>query len=115
MNAYYNLSNALLVSLKAGPAYEVVVPSRFVTYLKSSKPILGMINGETNNIINENKVGFSCKSGNYLELFRNIKKLKKNYLYLKNKISSRSKKLYKASFDRKKQISKIEKIFKDCK
>lgn len=113
MSSYYNLSDALLVSLKPGPAFEIVVPSKFVTYLKSSKPILGMINGETNKIINENKVGFSCNSGDYLKLFENIKTLKKNYLYLKNKMSSKSKKLYKLSYDRKDQISKIKKIFED--
>ena len=115
MSSYYNLSDALLVSLKPGPAFEIVVPSKFVTYLKSSKPILGMINGETNKIINKNKIGLSCGSSKYLQLFKNIKKLKKNYPYLKKKISHTSKDLYNKSFNRNKQILEIKKIFENLR
>ena len=115
MSSYYNLSDALLVSLKPGPAFEIVVPSKFVTYLKSSKPILGMINGETNNIINKNKIGLSCGSSKYLQLFENIKKLKKNYPYLKKEISNTSKDLYNRSFNRNKQILEIKKIFENLR
>ena len=87
MNSYYKLSSALLITLKSGIAFDIiVVPSKFVTYLKSSKPILGMINGETNKIIKKHKIGFCCRSGDYFKLFKNIKKLKKNYSKYKKEI-----------------------------
>ena len=45
------------------------------------KPIVGMINGEANRLINNNNLGLACKASDFKSLARNIIKIKK----MKNK------------------------------
>ena len=45
--------------------------------MQSKKPILGMINGETKNIIQSANCGYCCSAGDYKSLSKNIYKLKK--------------------------------------
>ena len=91
------LKNAdiLLVTLKEGKVFDATIPGKFSTYLKYNKPILGLIGGETKNLINNNSLGFALNNfrskNNNLKLFKFLKKTKLNKLnntsYIKNNFS----------------------------
>ena len=63
MPEIFACADALLVSLKTNDVFEKTVPGKVQAYLASSKPVLGMINGEAARIIEESGCGFSCPSG----------------------------------------------------
>ena len=56
----YEQSDALLISLHKHPAFNVTVPGKFQSYLVFGKPILGFIDGATNELINDNNIGFAA-------------------------------------------------------
>jgi glycosyltransferase involved in cell wall biosynthesis len=109
---YLILADATLISLKNGNALNLVLPYKFLHYLFLKKPILGMINGETNYLIKKNKVGFCVNSGNYEMLYQNILKIQKLSTFKLNKIKNNCEKLIKSDFFRERQISKIIKIIR---
>jgi len=71
----YSLSDALLVSLKDTNLFSYTIPAKIQTYLLSKKPIIGMIAGESANIIKEAKCGLFSMPGNKHDLVNNIKKI----------------------------------------
>ena len=72
MPSFYAHADALLVSLANGPAFSLTVPGKVQSYLKSGKPLLGMINGEGRELIKEAGAGLVCPAGNPIELAKNI-------------------------------------------
>lgn len=75
MPGIFACADALLVSLKTNDVFERTVPGKVQAYLASSKPILGMINGEAARIIDEAGCGYSCRSGDAKELARITQRL----------------------------------------
>jgi len=57
MMKYYNASNFLIVSLTNEPIFSKTVPGKFQTYVAAKKPILAIINGDTADIVKDNKLG----------------------------------------------------------
>ena len=52
IKAYFKFADALLLSLNPGKIISSTIPGKFQTYLSAGKPIIGLIDGETKNIIN---------------------------------------------------------------
>ena len=73
-----------MVTLKEGDVFDSTIPGKFSTYLKFNKPILGLLGGETKNLINNNKLGYALE---------NFKSKKKN-LKIKNFIKKSNKKIF---------------------
>jgi glycosyltransferase involved in cell wall biosynthesis len=57
MVMFFEASDFLIVSLLDKPIFEVTVPAKTQTYIAAKKPILGIIKGETEKMINDNKLG----------------------------------------------------------
>ncbi|OOQ43701.1 MULTISPECIES: glycosyltransferase family 4 protein [Pseudomonas] len=70
MPEIFACADALLVSLKTNDVFEKTVPGKVQAYLASSKPILGMINGEAARIIEDSGCGYTCPSGDAQGLAR---------------------------------------------
>ena len=81
-----SLSDCLLISLKSSKIFSITVPGKLSNYMQSKKPILGMINGETKNIIKFANCGYCCSAGDYKMLTKNIYKLKKKSKFQKLKL-----------------------------
>jgi len=72
MKSFFNFADVLLVSLKNELIFNVTVPAKLQAYLCTKKPILGMLNGEGAQIIDEAKCGFSVKAGDSIGLANKI-------------------------------------------
>lgn len=60
MPGYFKASDVLILSLIDNPIYELTIPSKFQTYLTTGKPIMGIVKGIANDIITNNKIGFTA-------------------------------------------------------
>lgn len=65
MNALFTHADGLLVSLKDELIFNLTVPAKVQAYMSSSKPILGMMNGEGALLIEEAGCGYSAPAGNH--------------------------------------------------
>ncbi len=106
MYSYACNSDFLFMSLKSDEIFSNTLPAKIQTYMCIGKPILAMINGEANSLINNEKIGIAVDSGDYTKLAEEIS----NIYYEKydtNKMSLNCKKIYQSEFSstiRKNQI-----------
>ena len=80
LQSYFIKANFLLISLGYKETFKKTIPGKFQTYLKYKKPILGLLGGETNQIINKYKIGKAFSYKEEKKLFRDVDN------YLSNKI-----------------------------
>jgi glycosyltransferase involved in cell wall biosynthesis len=77
INYYHSVADVLFISLKSGKAISSTIPGKLQTYLEANKFILGMIEGEAKQIIEDSGMG-CCVNPDSPAL------LAKKILYLKN-------------------------------
>jgi glycosyltransferase involved in cell wall biosynthesis len=65
---YLEASDLLIVSLINKEIFSLTVPAKTQTYIAARKPILGIINGEAQNIIKENNLGLVASPNNIQEI-----------------------------------------------
>lgn len=68
MPSWFLGSDVLIISLIDKPTFALTVPAKFQAYLAAEKPIFSCINGETNNIVNDNKLGLTSNPENVEEI-----------------------------------------------
>tara|TARA_B100000787_G_C16194469_1_gene299749 strand:- start:400 stop:1584 length:1185 start_codon:yes stop_codon:yes gene_type:complete len=105
-----SLSDCLLVTLKKSSVFSKTIPGKLSNYMDSKMPVIGMIDGETNNIINKSKCGFASKAGDYKHLAQII--LKMRALHPKKRKLMGVKGYFYSSihFNKNKLLNKFEKI-----
>ena len=64
-------SDILIISLIDKPTFALTVPAKFQTYLAAEKPIFCCLNGETNQIVQDNKLGLTSNPEN-IEDIKNV-------------------------------------------
>lgn len=72
MPHFYRLADAFLVTLRANNMISYTLPGKVQTYMAAGKPIIGAIDGETNNIIAEAECGISVAAEDFKALARAI-------------------------------------------
>ena len=64
MPSFYAHADALLVSLKKDPVFNLTIPGKVQSYLMAGVPILGMLDGEGAQVITDSNAGLVCAAGN---------------------------------------------------
>lgn len=60
MPSFYAHADALLVSLKKDPVFNLTIPGKVQSYLMAGVPILGMLDGEGAQVIKDSNAGLVC-------------------------------------------------------
>jgi colanic acid biosynthesis glycosyl transferase WcaI len=66
MPLFYYYSDYLIVSLKDSPISSYTLPGKIQSYMSSSRPLIGMINGEARQVIEDAGCGFTVASGDHI-------------------------------------------------
>ena len=74
MPEVYKKSYAILVTLAADPVLSLTLPGKVQSYMAVGKPIIGAIDGETQNVIKESECGFCGAADDAEALAENVKK-----------------------------------------
>jgi len=61
MPKWFAQADALIISLT--DKYSLTLPGKFQSYIKTGKPILGILNGEARELIEEFKIGATAEPG----------------------------------------------------
>lgn len=77
MPTFFSYADVMVVSLKDEYIFSLTIPAKTQSYMASGKPIVSMLNGEGNRIVEEAKCGLTAQSGDYKTLAENVKKLYK--------------------------------------
>ena len=111
MSDFYEASDALIISLKDVPLYEIMIPSKFQAYLTTKKPIFSVFKGEVSSLVKKYQIGLTAHPSDIEDIANGFEKFvqlsdEDRILYSKN-----SAKLLDSVFDRKKIISRINSLF----
>ena len=110
--SYAIQSDFLFLSLKNEEIFKYTLPAKLQMYMSIGKPILAMISGEANNLINNSNIGIAVDSGDCVKLAEEIKNICNNKYDIK-KLALNSKEAYDLHFKsslRKEQIIKLIKL-----
>ena len=110
MSSFFDKADAMLVTLKDDPIFNLTVPAKIQAYMSAGKPILAMINGESADIIKDAKCGLVSSSGDYKSLSHNILKMASSSSSELKLMGNKSRVYFENNFRMKKSISNLENI-----
>jgi len=104
----FKLADIMLVTLKDSPALSLTVPAKIQAYMASSKIILGMLNGEGNELIRTAQCGSSVNAGDFKNLAEHAIFLSSISENKKIILENNALNYYLEHFEKKKLMSKLE-------
>lgn len=106
MPKYYDLADAMIITLKDDKTISYTLPGKIQSYMAAHKPIIGSINGETSRVILDADCGYCCAAEDYKALSNTI--LEFCYSEQKNKMGKNAYDYYIKNYSKEKFISSIE-------
>jgi glycosyltransferase involved in cell wall biosynthesis len=110
MPDYFSAADALLVTLRASPAFALTVPSKVQSYLACGKPIVAAINGEGADVVIESGGGVVCPAEDHVRLAETVMSIYKMSVEDRQVMGRNGRAYFEANFERELIISKIEQL-----
>ena len=107
MPSFFAHADAMLVSLKDEYIFSLTIPAKTQAYMASGKPILTMINGVGNDVVNEARCGLTANAGNYKQLAENVMTLYKSDKQVLVEMGENAERYYKTNFSKEDIIDKM--------
>lgn len=108
MSAFFAKADVMLVSLADEIAFNLVLPAKVQAYMVNKKPILGMLNGEGQEIIKTAKCGWCVESNDVDNMAKTIKEISRINSNDLKKIGEDGYKFYSENFELNHCIDKVE-------
>ncbi|NIN34874.1 MAG: glycosyltransferase, partial [Gammaproteobacteria bacterium] len=112
MPMYFSMADALLVTLKRDKIFELTIPSKIQSYLACGRPILGALDGEGANIINDSGAGYAVPAGDAEALANAVLKMYQSTEEERTQMGLNGRKYYEQHFDRELLFGRLEDIMK---
>lgn len=110
MPNFFDSADILFLSLVDDSLLSLTVPGKMQAYMAMGKPILTAISGAASLVVEEAKVGFSCSPNDSGQLAKKILKIFHMDQDQKDEIKKNAASYYNENYNRKKSISRIERI-----
>lgn len=107
MKKLYEMADAMLITLIKDENITKTVPGKLQSYMLSGRPILGAVDGETNDIIKKSKCGYCVNSEDYKGLAKIIKKFMDLDYNFKKKMGINSYEYYNKYYSKDKFFNKL--------
>ena len=113
MPLFFKEADAMLVTLKDSEIFNLTLPAKVQAYMNSGKPIVAMLNGEGQRIIDESGCGIYCPASDSQGLADCILKMKETDSDVLKEMGCRGKDYADKYFNLLKCINHLEEIIKD--
>lgn len=110
MNAYFEASDVLIISLIDEEIFRITIPQKFQAYLSANKPIMGVIAGEVKDLVLKYEIGKVAKPNNIDSIAAVFEEFIKESKVVEDNFGNKAKKLNDSLFNREKNILKITSI-----
>lgn len=107
MRQYYNMADAMIITLSNNEVINKTVPGKLQSYMAAGKPIIGAISGAAKNIIDKSKCGYCVETEDYIGLASIMNQFKNDNCDVKKEMSKNAYSYYKENFDKEKFISEL--------
>lgn len=112
MPSFFNEASVMLLPLKDELIFNLTVPAKLQAYMASSKPVLGMLNGEGAKLIMDAGCGYSVEADNYVGLAEKIEELSNLPKSELLKIGANGRSYCDEFFNKKKSLSHLYELIK---
>lgn len=107
MPKYYDVADALLVTLGNDELFKITVPAKVQSYMASGKPLLGAISGEGKDVIEDSNCGLACEAEDYKELAQLAQQMYEMNIEERKMLGENGIRYFKENFDREILLKKI--------
>lgn len=107
MPTFFSFADVMIVSLRDEYIFSLTVPAKTQSYMASGKPVVSMLNGEGNRIVNEAHCGLTAPSGDYKKLAENVIKMFKMNKEEREQMGKNGLEYYLTHFDKKTVVDNI--------
>lgn len=104
---YLEKADCALLALSSNKVFDMTLPAKLQTYMACGKPILGSVNGESANVIQESQCGICCPSGDSNGLARAAIALSKEDDAVLKKMSDNSQHYFEKHFSKEKVLGQF--------
>lgn len=106
MPRYYSMADAMLVTMQKNEIISLTLPGKVQTYMAAGKPIIGAIDGETKNVINEAACGLCVAAEDDINLAEVVRSfvIEKEF----SRYACNSRRYYGKYFEKNKFIRELE-------
>lgn len=112
MPEFYSLADCFIITMVNNEVVNSTLPAKIQSYMLAGKPIIGAINGEVKEVVEEANCGRCCKSGDYETLAKIVCNIYNDseslQIWGKNALE-----YYQAHFTKEKCILDLENIFNE--
>ncbi len=113
MPTLFGAASALLVSLRADPAFALTIPSKIQAYLAAGRPIIASLDGEGARIVDESGSGFCCAAGNAELLAEAILRMTNTPLAEREAMGQRGQQYFHKHFEPAQLVEQLKMHFND--
>jgi glycosyltransferase involved in cell wall biosynthesis len=110
MPKFFAQADAMLVTLTDQFIFSLTIPSKTQAYMASGKPLLTMLNGVGNDIVEDAKCGLTANAGDYNKLAENVKLMYSMSKEELHEMGKNAKAYYDNFFEKEMVIDRINKI-----
>ena len=111
MAELFELSSALLVTLKKEEIFSYTIPSKVQAYLAAGRPIIGSLDGEGAGVIAAAHAGMTCSAGDGQALAESIAEMQNLSVEQRQQLGNNGKAYYFEHFELKAQCKKLIELF----
>lgn len=115
MPSLYIGADALLVTLKKSNIFAMTIPGKVQSYLAAGRPLLGMLDGEGAEVIEEAKAGLVCSAGKGCDLAVIAANLADSSPALRIEMGAAAIACYLAQFKRSTLMNRMENLLTDLR
>lgn len=106
-------ADAMLVSLKKEYIFSLTIPSKTQAYMAFGKPVLTMIDGAGNDVIESARCGLCARAGDYEHLAENVLAMSRLSAEQREQMGQRGAEYYREHFEKSRVIDTLERIIID--
>ena len=113
MPTFFSFANVMIVSLRDEYIFSLTIPAKTQSYMASGKPVVSMLNGEGNRIVEEANCGLTAPSGDYKKLAENVVSMYKMSKEERELMGQNGLNYYRIHFDKRMVIDTIVEAMKN--
>jgi colanic acid biosynthesis glycosyl transferase WcaI len=113
MPCFFSLADAMLVTLKKDPIFELTIPAKVQSYMACARPIIAGLDGEGARIVTEAGAGISCGAENPEKLAKAILTIYNSPENIRDKMGEDGRKYFEAHFERNHLLKKLDQLMRE--
>jgi glycosyltransferase involved in cell wall biosynthesis len=114
MPRYLSLGDALLVTLRRDPIFELTIPTKLQSYLACGRPVVAALDGEGARVVEEAGAGFTCPAEDPAALAAAVRRLYEASAEERRRLGERGRAYFEAHFEREHLVTKAEEMMDEA-